>query len=472
MQQKRVLISFYGDDFTGTTATAETLMQSGLPTVIFTEPPALSYLAEHFPGVRAVGISGIARTLPAGQLQKILEPIFLTLKSYQALIYLYKVCSTFDSSEKIGSIGKAIELGIRLFSPDFVPVFPAAPRLKRFTIFGNHFAAMGDNQIFRLDRHPSMCNHPVTPMKDADLGRHLARQTRLKIGLINILDVEAGPERINAQIDALIAAGSPIIFFDCLSENNLDTICETVFDRFYGKNPGFFVGSQEMGYGLVKALARQKLVPDGILAEPHLQEGSDKGSIVVLSGSCAIVNGDQIKWAKAHGFGDTAVRVENLLDSKKKETEKEKVVITACKELATGRSVIVHTAIGPQDERIETMKKKAGQLSLSEPEANRILGAGLGDIAQEILRRSCIKRLVIAGGDTTGRIQKFLQIKALQVAKSIGMGAPLCYVYSQRPQINGLEIAFKGGQIGDPDYFHQVQFARTAEFGKVALGRM
>ena len=76
------------------------------------------------------------------------------------------------------------------------------------------------------------------------------------------------------------------------------------------------------------------------------------------------------------------------------------------------------------------------------------------------------------GGDTTGRIQKYLRIKALQVATAIGMGAPLCYVYSQRPQYNGLEVAFKGGQIGDPDYFHRVRFAHTAAFEKVALGRM
>lgn len=472
MQPERVLISFYGDDFTGTTATAETLMQSGLPAVIFTEPPSLSYLQEHFPGVRAVGISGIARTLPADRLQQTIEPIFLTLKSYHSLIYLYKVCSTFDSSAKVGSIGKAIELGIRLFSPEFVPVFPAAPRLKRFTVFGNHFAAMGDGEIFRLDRHPSMANHPVTPMKDADLGRHLARQTRLKIGLVNILDIEAGVQRINARIDAHIAAGSPIIFFDCLSDKHLDTICQTVFDRCYGKNPGFFVGSQEMGYGLVKALARQNLVPYSIPGKTNTAEGSDKGPILVLSGSCAIVSGDQIKWAKAHGFADAAVQAENLLDSEKKEAEKEKIVSGASRELAAGRSVIVHTAAGPEDERIGAMRTKAAQLSLPETEANRILGIGLGEIAQEILRRSDVKRLVVAGGDTTGRIQKFLQIKALQVAKPIGMGAPLCYVYSERPQINGLEVAFKGGQVGEADYFNQVRVARTAEFKEVALGRM
>ena len=470
MENERILISFYGDDFTGTTATAEALTQSGMATVIFTEPPTPSYLEENFPMVRAIGISGIARTLPTNQLKQSLEPILSTIKSYQSLIYLYKVCSTFDSSEEIGSIGQAIELGVQLFAPDFVPVSPAAPRLKRFTVFGNHFAAMNDSEIFRLDRHPSMSNHPVTPMKEADLRLHIAGQTNLKSGLINILDIEEGSEKINAQIDALLENGRKVIFFDCLSENNLNTICETVASRIHREKPGFFVGSQEMGYGLVNALTKKGVFSGRALLEPDPEGSSDKGPILVLSGSCAIVTANQIKWAKTHGFIDIAVPVESLLDAAKKDKEKDKIVLATCNELAAGRSAIVHTAIGPQDERIEAMKRKAGQLCLSGTEASGILGAALGDIAQKILRRSPVKRLVVAGGDTSGRIQKYLQIKALQVAKSIGLGAPLCYVFSQRKHINGLEVAFKGGQIGDPDYFVQAQSAHTAEFEKVALG--
>ena len=113
------------------------------------------------------------------------------MKRYRSPLYVYKVCSTFDSSEFTGNIGKAIELGMDVFKPDVVPVLPAAPRLKRFTVFGNHFAAMGDGTVYRLDQHPSISNQAVPPMKDADLRRHMARQTHLKSGLIDILDIEA-----------------------------------------------------------------------------------------------------------------------------------------------------------------------------------------------------------------------------------------------------------------------------------------
>ena len=111
-----------------------------------------------------------------------------------------------------------------------------------------------------------------------------------------------------------------------------------------------------------------------------------------------------------------------------------------------------------------------GKLSLSDTESKLTLGNALGDIARDIVCNSQVKRLVIAGGDTAGRIQQSLQIEALQIAKPIGIAAPLCYIYSKVPEINGLEMAFKGGQIGSTDYFYKVQSARTHEFEQVALG--
>ncbi|MGD8293461.1 MAG: four-carbon acid sugar kinase family protein, partial [Desulfobacterales bacterium] len=251
-----ILISFYGDDFTGTAATAEALTQSGLPTVIFTAPPSPSYLDKHFPRARAVGISGATRTLSAQAITQVLSPIFLSLKAYQSPVYVYKVCSTFDSSENIGNIGRAVELGKDTFSLDFIPILPAAIKIGRYTVFGNHFAAVGDGEVFRLDRHPSMANHPVTPMVEADLRKHLATQTDLRSGLINILEIRKGPQRIQSRIDELIAAEVPIIFFDCLSDGDLNTICETVFKKAYGNKPLFFIGSQELGYGLTEALKK------------------------------------------------------------------------------------------------------------------------------------------------------------------------------------------------------------------------
>ncbi len=469
---ERILISFYGDDFTGTTATADALTQSGLPTVIFTEPPSPSYLERHFPRVRAVGISGTARTLPAKAIPQVLSPIFLSLKAYQSPIYIYKVCSTFDSSKNVGNIGRAIELGLEIFAPDFIPILPAAPKLGRYTIFGNHFAAVGDGEVYRLDRHPSMAGHPVTPMGEADLRQHLANQTELNSGLINILEVAGGPQRIDSRIDDHLAAGVPLIFFDCLSDEDLNTICETVYKRTYGAKSLFFVGSQELGYGLTAALRKTGVLSKHTRINTSENVGDDRGPILVISGSCATITGEQILWAKNNGFHDFPISPQNLLDSARRYSDREHIITPAINTLAEGKSVILHTAIGPTDERIAAMNRTIEKLSLTKSEANDILGGELGAIAYEILSGSAVKRVVISGGDTAGRIQKMLQIEALQISKSIGIAAALCYVYSRLPEINGLEIAFKGGQIGSTDYFNQAECERTLDFKTAALGEI
>ncbi len=472
MDDEKILIGFYGDDFSGTTATAETLTQSGVPTVIFTNPPSPSYLKRHFPRVRAVGISGTARTLPTDVIKQALTPIFLVMKSYRAPIYLYKVCSTFDSSARVGNIGKAIELGLEIFAPEFVPVLAAAPKLGRHTVFGNHFAAVGGGEIFRLDRHPSMSKHPVTPMQEADLRRHLAQQTELKSGLINILDINAGPARINSQIDKFIAAGLSIIFLDCITDDDLNTICGTIFPRTSKIKPLFFVGSQELGYGLAAACNEAGLLPERDKMRLPDKVGTDRGPLLVLSGSCATVTGEQIRWAQKNGFVDISILTQDLLDPDKQVSAKQKIVARALEALANGHSVILHTAIGPQDGRIKAMKEITVKLSLTDTEANQTLGNELGDMARDIVGNSQVKRLVIAGGDTAGRIQQSLQIEALQVSKPIGIAAPLCYVFSNKPEFNGLEMAFKGGQIGSTDYFYQVQCAHTAGFEELSLGEL
>jgi uncharacterized protein YgbK (DUF1537 family) len=472
MDDASILIGFYGDDFSGTTSAAETLTQSGVPTVIFTNPPTPSYLKRHFPSVRALGISGTARTLPVDALRQALTPVFLAMKSYKAPVYLYKVCSTFDSSARVGSIGRAIELGMEIFTPEFVPVLAAAPKMGRHTVFGNHFAAVGGGEIFRLDRHPSMSKHPVTPMQEADLLRHLAQQTEFSSGLINILDINAGPTTINSKIDSLVSAGVPIIIFDCLAESDINTICGTVLSRISKIKPLFFVGSQELGYGLAAACSEAGLLPESNKLHLVDKAGSDRGPLLVFSGSCATVNGEQIKWARENGFVDVSIQPSDLLGDDKKTSKKRKIVALALEALARGRSVILHTAVGPQDERIKAMAETTAKLSLTDTEANRTLGNELGDMARDIIGNSQVKRLVIAGGDTAGRIQQSLKIEALQVSKPIGIGAPLCYVFSKQPEFNGLEMAFKGGQVGSRDYLYQAQCARTAEFDEAALGSL
>jgi uncharacterized protein YgbK (DUF1537 family) len=99
------------------------------------------------------------------------------------------------------------------------------------------------------------------------------------------------------------------------------------------------------------------------------------------------------------------------------------------------------------------------------------IGTFLGEVARKLLADTGIRRVVVAGGDTAGRVQGVLGIEALQIAASLPDPAPLSYAYSGKPEVNGIEIAFKGGQVGEPDYFETIRSLEIAPFGQAALGR-
>jgi len=174
-----LLLSYTGDDFTGSTDVMEALTLAGVPTALFLEPPSPDEL-RCFDGLRAVGVAGTSRAMTPAQMDAALPPAFERLKRLGAPLVHYKVCSTFDSSPQIGSIGRAIEIGAGVFGGRFVPLMVGAPALRRYTLFGNLFATLGA-ETFRIDRHPVMRAHPVTPMDEGDLRVHLGRQTSRSI---------------------------------------------------------------------------------------------------------------------------------------------------------------------------------------------------------------------------------------------------------------------------------------------------
>src|SRR5687768_17422477 len=189
--QPRLLVAYYGDDFTGSTDVMEALATAGVRTVLFLKPPTPKELAA-FPGLRAFGVAGASRTMSPREMDRALPTIFRALHRSGAAIVHYKVCSTFDSSPEVGSIGHVIDLGQRIFHSRTVPLVVGAPVLGRYCVFGNLFARSGlDTEPYRLDRHPTMQRHPITPMAESDLRAHLGKQTRRTIELFDVLKLES-----------------------------------------------------------------------------------------------------------------------------------------------------------------------------------------------------------------------------------------------------------------------------------------
>ena len=463
-----LLLSFYGDDFTGTTAMAEALTVSGVPTLMFTEPPSLPFLKDHFPRVQAIGVTGISRSLPTQTLERVLKPIFQKMKLYQVPLFLYKVCSTFDSSPEWGSIGRAIEIGRKVFPSSFVPILAAAPQLGRFTVFGHHFAALG-KEVFRLDRHPSVSAHPVTPMRESDLILHLSKQTGLQSGLVTLLELDKGKKWVEKKIHDLLDCNVPMVLFDTFSNQHLRTACSVIWDHIEEGKTLFSVGSQEMGFGLAETWKRLNLIHPSRKRPSPLPARKDE-PVLIVSGSCASMTGRQIEWARGLRYEDIAVEPERLLTGNAVQSERMEAVDRTVSALKQGRSVIIHSAIGPTDPRIARTQRRMKALGVTPQRMTDLLGEALGEMTKRVIMTARVRRVVLAGGDTSGRIIRALGIRALQVAAPVGIAAPLCYAYSSQAGMAGLEISLKGGQIGQEDYFEKVRIKRILDFSQAALG--
>ena len=238
--QPRLLVAYYGDDFTGSTDVMEALATAGVRTVLFLKPPTPKELAA-FPGLRAFGVAGASRTMSPREMDRSLPTIFRALHRSGAAIVHYKVCSTFDSSPEVGSIGHVIDLGQRIFHSPTVPLVVGAPVLGRYCVFGNLFARSGlDTEPYRLDRHPTMVRHPVTPMQESDLRVHLGKQTRRSVELFDVLKLESADPELAFQ--KALAKPPGILLFDTLREEHLPLIGEMIWKQAQARAPLFCGG--------------------------------------------------------------------------------------------------------------------------------------------------------------------------------------------------------------------------------------
>jgi uncharacterized protein YgbK (DUF1537 family) len=413
------IFSFYGDDFTGSTDTLEALAVNGLPAVLFLRLPDAEDLCR-FAGCRAIGIAGESRSRPPEWMRRDLPPVFERLREIGAPVVQYKVCSTFDSSPGTGSIGCAIEIGQEVFGVRCVGVAPAAPLLERYVVFGNLFAAGADG-IHRIDRHPAMRAHPITPMDESDLLLHLGRQTTRRLALVNVLELRGGaftwPE--NAEV----------VLFDGLEPADMAQAARRIWDLRVTAQT-FVVGSSGLTYGMLDYWRAQGWLPDSAGSLSGSSVRGD-GRLLVLAGSCSPVTERQIRTALRSGFHGIRLNPADLNAAAEGE---------AVTQLKAGRNVILYSALGVGD-RVAVQDQPA-------------LAASMGKLLRKVILASGVKRVVVAGGDTASHATRELGISALTFSAPLVRGAPLCRAHGWP---GDLELVLKGGQIGPESFFEEVQ---------------
>jgi 3-oxoisoapionate kinase len=422
----RRLLSYYGDDFTGSTDVMEALASHGVSTVLFTRlptPDEFVLYAHH----QAIGLAGTSRSETPQWMDVHLPAIFEWLKSLEARYCHYKVCSTFDSSPKIGNIGKATDIGAAVFNQDMVPMIVGAPQLKRFTFAGHLFAAyQGD--VYRIDRHPVMSRHPVTPMHEADLCLHLAAQT--------------------SRVTRLANAQWPNDGIGLFDVHDAATQLEAG-ERLLATQRGFVVGSSGLEYALVKALTKR----GDIEGKADFAPLAAMPQIVVVSGSVSPTTERQIKHALQNGF--RAVPVDAVELARGGADVMQRTIAAAHDILNTGHSPLVHTALGPSTDH--------GAALNAISDARKSIGEGLGKILKALLEATRLRRAIVAGGDSSSHALGQLDFFALTTRKPLPAtpGSPLCTVASGATFLNGIDLALKGGQLGGDDYFSMLREGRT-----------
>jgi uncharacterized protein YgbK (DUF1537 family) len=441
-QRRAPRIVWLGDDFTGSAAVMEVLEFAGLPAVLFTDVPHPA-LAARFADVGALGIATTARSHAPEWMEAELPRLFGWLDGLGAELLHYKICSTFDSSPSVGSIGRAIELALAVRPVRAVPLLTAAPAMRRYQAFGHLFAGSPDG-VFRLDRHPVMARHPVTPMAESDLLRHLSAQTSLPGALI---DIEALSGDAQSAVDGAVAAGARI-----LSVDSLDPVTEAAAGRLIWDNRanmGLVAGSQGVEYALVRHWQAT-----GLLAPPPPPRSAGPvDRIAAVSGSVSPITARQIAWAAAHGFAPLPFDAAAACSSDAALAAEEARLVTAAAEAAArGQSPLVHTAAGPDDPAVARFRAALSAGSIPPDVANRRVGEALGRVLDAALRETGLRRAVISGGDTSGHGLRQLGLQALVAVAPTIPGAALCRAYGPGPH-DGLEIALKGGQMGSDDYF-------------------
>jgi 3-oxoisoapionate kinase len=447
-------LAFYGDDFTGSTDALEVLAFAGLNCALFLEVPDARTLRELGP-FDAIGVAGASRAMSPAEMDAQMPQVLAGLAALSPQIVHYKVCSTFDSAPTVGSIGRVIELSRGPFPQPLVPIVAATPALARYCVYGHLFARSGtDGEVYRIDRHPIMSVHPVTPMQESDMALHLKKQAALDIGHVPLDWIDTlTPEALQARVAAMPAHRQALVF-DGLTPSHLTTTggCLQRIAMAHGA-PLFVVGPSGVEYALTQFWNED--VQASATARYGTFEAVDQ--ILAVSGSASALSAMQIQAAVDAGFREVAIDVDAITLGDETGAAADRLVNEVVAALASGASVVMHTARGTDDPRvarlIQSLRSQGASPEQARHQSGRLVSERLGQVVDAIVRRHRLRRVVLSGGDTSSRITQALGPDALQICARLAPGAPLCTVLSSEPHLSGMELALKGGQMGAPDYF-------------------
>ncbi|ONG50642.1 hypothetical protein BKE38_17660 [Pseudoroseomonas deserti] len=416
-------LGWYGDDFTGATDTLANLARRGKRALLFLRPPSAAELAQAGP-LDALGIAGATRAMTPDEIASTLAPVGEFFRTLGVAVLHYKICSTFDSAPDRGSIGAALAALRPAFPHRCLPILGGQPDLGRYCLFGHLFAAAGTGgEVFRLDRHPTMRAHPVTPMQEADLRLHLTAQGLAPLAHLPFTAQGGGLE---AAFDAALAAPQQAMLLDVARDEDLAPLGRLLW-REAARAPLLAAGAS----GLAQALATSW--PGAAAAAPLPEPPLDpaRGPVLVMVGSLSPISRAQAE--AATGYRRLTADPTRLLSEAAYRTTLRTEMLRS---LRDGRHVLVAT--DPPG---------------SAPPPARDVALATAEFLAGLLAEAPVRRLGIAGGDTSSLATQGLDLWGLSYRTTLAPGVTLCRAHSRDPRLDGMELMLKGGQMGPPDLF-------------------
>jgi uncharacterized protein YgbK (DUF1537 family) len=420
---------WYGDDFTGATDTLATVARRGYRAFLFLRVPDPQNLAQ-VGDLEAVGIAGAARAMKPAEMRIELAPIGAFFHDLGVRILHYKCCSTFDSALARGNIAVATETLREYVAHKTVAIVGGQPSLGRYCAFSNLFASFGvGGSVFRLDRHPTMSQHPATPMAEADLRQHLSALGMQNIGAIHWPLLAGDPEAIAAEWQRLSNTESAVLL-DALNAQHVGAI-------------GRLLRTESQRHSLLA-------VGPSSVAQAFFEEGkamANSSSIAVDGPVLAFVGSlsptTRLQMAAARSYTRIAVDPDSVLSSS---DVRERIIEKAAAALAQGEHVMLSTA------------PETGGAPHS---AAADLATASASLVEEVLKRHPVRRLAIAGGDTSSRIVGHLGYWGLGYHSQISNGVAVSLARSDDSSRDRSLVMLKGGQMGHEQLFESFLENRT-----------
>lgn len=415
------LYGWYGDDFTGATDTLASLSTRGVKAFLFLGPPSARHLAQAGT-LEAIGVAGAARSMSPGEMEQELRPVGEFFANLGVRLLHYKCCSTFDSAAGVGNIAAAMQVLRAFVSQKQVLILGGQPSLGRFCAFGNLFAAAGSGEnVYRLDRHPTMSRHPSTPMMEADLRHHLEALGADDVGLVDWMALDEG---------RIATGGQPNILFDALKQSHIRIIGQELRRR--ARNESFLVVG-------ASSVAEAMYGDQDKVTSPLYSPG--EGPVLGIAGSLSPLTRQQVDAATSF------VRIK--LDAARlvaEERYRDDITAKATRMLRGERHVL-----------LTTMPDTTTSISGADPR----LARAVGRLADRLLSEVPVRRLIAAGGDTSSHIAQSLNLWGLAHGGQISPGVAVSIGRSDDPDRDGINLMLKGGQMGQVDIFERFAVETT-----------